>query len=141
MLSEDGLIWTEPDVVTLENLAAEVYFGVVSSTATVSSPATVCDLTIEELRPHFLRGDCNGDAKFDVSDGTYNLNSLFGNGKPSNCTEACNANDDAQNDVSDAVYVFNFLFGDGAPPAAPYPACGEDPEPAATLGCGRFACE
>ncbi len=93
--------------------------------------------------PSFLRGDCNGDSAVDISDGIFHLNALFvADAEQTTCFEACNTNNDDASDVSDAIFTFNFLFVAGSEtPAAPYPDCAVDPEPAGSLGCERLACE
>ena len=87
----------------------------------------------------FIRGDCNGDGKVDISDGVFNLNFLFGGDERSDCAEACNTNGDAKNDISDPVSLFNFLFAAGPGPGVPFPECGEGPReeiPCVESTCG-----
>jgi len=81
--------------------------------------------------PGFLRGDCNGDGRIDVSDPVRHLLGLFGGVPGGDCADACDANGDDLQDVSDALYVLRYLFdrpifGAGPPaPPAPWPACQE----------------
>ena len=86
--------------------------------------------------PGFLRSDCNGDAKLDISDAVRMLRNLFLDlGVEVECHDACDANDDGVEDISDAVYALDFLFQHSfgtRPPSAPWPECRETvPE----LGC------
>ncbi len=95
--------------------------------------------------PQFIRGDCNNDGGFDISDAVSLLSSLFVPGSPSPvCADAADSNDDGGVDISDAVYKLSALFVPGSPsPAAPNPNCGEDPteDPPGSggdLGCDQF---
>lgn len=72
--------------------------------------------------PDFIRGNANGDAAVDVSDGVYLLGYLFQSGPAPIPTEAAaDVNDDGGVDVSDSIYLLNFLFVFGPPPPAPFP--------------------
>ena len=84
----------------------------------------------------FIRGDCNADGAFDISDAGGALTLLFIGGATS-CATACDANDDGTFDISDAIYSLAALFTSGSPPAAPYPDCGVDPTPD-SLACTAF---
>ncbi len=77
--------------------------------------------------PTFRRGDCNGDARVNISDPIFNLNHLFIEGERGFCDDACDANDDGILDLSDAVATLNFLFAGEEPPRSPGPVeCGID---------------
>ncbi|MCA8959215.1 MAG: hypothetical protein KDC38_01830 [Planctomycetes bacterium] len=83
----------------------------------------------------FRRGDCNGDATFDISDTIFLLSELFTMGPLGVCRDACDDNDDGTVDISDAVYALSALFVPGASPIpGPHPDCGVDPT-ADGLGC------
>ncbi|MCA8962690.1 MAG: dockerin type I repeat-containing protein, partial [Planctomycetes bacterium] len=67
----------------------------------------------------FVRGDCNTDGLFDVSDPVFVLAQQFIIGAPaSTCSDACDANDDGMVDVSDPVYMLaaSFIIGSPQPP-------------------------
>jgi YVTN family beta-propeller protein len=70
----------------------------------------------------FLRANCNGDDKVDISDAIYSLGFLFGGGSAPPCADACNSNGDLAHDISDAVYTLGFLFSGGPPPGT-FPEC------------------
>ncbi|MCA8960221.1 MAG: hypothetical protein KDC38_06890 [Planctomycetes bacterium] len=72
-----------------------------------------------------IRGDCNADGSFDVSDPVYDLSVQF-LGEIALCDDACDVNDDGVANVADPVYALGFLFSGGPAPAAPYPLCGAD---------------
>ena len=98
------------------------------------------------MGPMFVRGDCNNDGGFDISDAVFLLSALFVPGSPSpSCADAADSNDDGSVDISDSVYKLSALFVPGSPPpAAPHPDCGEDPtdDPPGSgndLGCDSFA--
>ena len=83
----------------------------------------------------FLRSDCKGDGRTDISDPAKLLLGLFGNGgAPPPCADACDANDSGALDVADPIATLAMLFAAGPLPGFPYPACGEDPNEDA-LGC------
>jgi hypothetical protein len=76
----------------------------------------------------FLRGDANGDALLDLSDGVFILSSLFLGGEPPGCLDAADADDSGVVELTDAIAVLDHLFLGGRPPPAPGPsACGKDP--------------
>jgi len=72
----------------------------------------------------FLRGDCNDDRKFDITDAVTQLAVMFLGIPEPPCPAACDANGDGTNDISDPVAVLSRLFLGGAPPPAPFPDCG-----------------
>ncbi|MEC8896373.1 MAG: alpha-amylase family glycosyl hydrolase [Planctomycetota bacterium] len=82
----------------------------------------------------FLRGDCNGDEKLDISDAARHIGLLFQGGVSTDCPAACDTNGDSAGDISDAIYTLNFLFLGRAAPPAPWPECGPVQ---ATLDCDR----
>jgi hypothetical protein len=85
-------------------------------------------ITIVEPPPgEFVRGNANGDANFDLSDGVFTLNFLFNGGAEPPCLDAADTTDDGEVDLSDSVYSFNALFLGGPPPSLPYPGLGVDP--------------
>ena len=78
--------------------------------------------------PHFVRGDCNDDGEFDISDPVTALGSLFlGKGEPA-CNDACDTNDDGVVDQSDPITMLGALFL-GSPEILTLgiAACGVDP--------------
>ena len=85
----------------------------------------------------FVRGDCNVDAGYDISDPIFFLGFLFSGGGPILCEDACDANDDGGLDIGDAVFSLGVLFSGNTMPA-PDGVCGDDPT-ADTLGCADFA--
>ena len=130
-VSEDGVAWSEPDVVQLPGLAEEVYVGMAAAKQPdvgVWSVATICDLTLEDVPPGFLPSDCNEDGALDISDGVCLLGHLFqsepielpcGDGSVSDADNIAlfDSNGDDNIDISDAVRVFGYLFS-GAPAPA-----------------------
>jgi hypothetical protein len=92
-------------------------------------------ITFEPI-PQFRRGDGNVDGAVDIADVLFLGLRLFDatvNDYP--CREACEVNGDAQVDIADMVYTLSYLFIAGPPPGAPFPECGEDPDPASGFGC------
>jgi hypothetical protein len=89
--------------------------------------------------PNFVRGDCNGSQRLDVSDAAAVV-AIFGfrhipDGSvvypihfDPPCLDACDANDDGRVDFADAVAILRYLFKDREPLPAPGPvAPGPDP--------------
>ncbi len=66
----------------------------------------------------YLRGDVNGDAQLDVSDGVSILNYLFLGGIAPVPLEVADVNDSREIDVTDSVYLLNYLFLGGPAPVA-----------------------
>jgi hypothetical protein len=149
--SMDNVTWTELEQVTLTDAPETIFAGIAGIGRDVRTDgsflaldAKFCDIALGPPVPPgvpFRRGDCNGDGGRDISDAIFHLGYLFGGKEPSDCPESCDANGDAEEDLSDAVYLLAHLFAGGPAPAAPFPDCGLDPEPAASLGCARAGCQ
>ena len=92
--------------------------------------------------PLFLRGDANGDGVFHgLVDALFSFAFQFQSGSPPPCLEAADANGDGiYNGLSDGIFSLVHQFQGGPPPPAPYPACGPDPSPGNSLGCGATKC-
>ena len=86
----------------------------------------------------FIRGDCNGDEAFNISDPIRLLSLLFSS-MAVDCDDACDANDDGGLDLGDAIYLLGAIFSGGDDPPAPHPGCGLDPTPDG-LGCASSPC-
>ncbi|MFN0060108.1 MAG: hypothetical protein ACKVX7_16745 [Planctomycetota bacterium] len=83
----------------------------------------------------FRRGDCNGDAAFNIADAITVLTYLFS--APAitpPCFDACDAGDDGALDIADGVGILSALFSGAPPLPAPGFTCGADPS-ADALGC------
>jgi hypothetical protein len=89
----------------------------------------------------FVRGDCNADGGFDISDAVLLLVQLFDARRasgPLRCQDACDGDDDGALTVTDAVVFLRNRFNAGAPLPPPSPACGDD-ESRDRLGCEQHA--
>ncbi len=86
----------------------------------------------------FSRGDCNGDASFNIADGVTMLSFLFAGGAAITCDDACDANDDGMLDIGDPVAMLDTLFSMAGPLPSPHPGCGADTT-LDTLTCDSFA--
>ncbi|MGQ9592125.1 MAG: hypothetical protein ACUVYA_17735, partial [Planctomycetota bacterium] len=91
-----------------------------------------------EAQASFIRGDANADGRVDISDPVGALGYLFLGAAVLPCLDSGDVNDDGALEITDAIHAFGFLFLGGPPPAAPFPGCGLDPTPSATLGCADF---
>lgn len=89
--------------------------------------------------PWFRRGDCDGNAILDISDGVRAIDGLF-RGAPIPCASACDGNDDGVYDCADPVWILHYLFAGGPSPPAPFPECGGDPTPDALPCAGNASC-
>ena len=95
-----------------------------------------CDETAPGAQ--FRRGDCNNDAKVDISDAINTLDALFLGDEPLGCQDACDVNDDGQLDISDPIATLDALFlGSGSIPLPGMQDCGVDPT-ADGLGCELY---
>lgn len=86
----------------------------------------------------FIRGDVNLDLAVDISDAVAILAHLFPPPElpqppPLACRAAADTNDDDLLNIGDAIYLLGFLFAGSVPPPAPFPDCGMDPTPAASV--------
>ncbi|MGQ9591055.1 MAG: S8 family serine peptidase [Planctomycetota bacterium] len=97
-----------------------------------------CSAWVASEKP-FVRSECSGDRKLDLSDAVFGLQYLFLGGATPSCLEACDSNDDGGLDIADSVYTLQFLFTGGPPPPAPFGACGYD-EAGYALGCASYPC-
>ena len=79
------------------------------------------DTSVVSISNRFLRGDCNGDQRLDISDPIWNLYFLFFGGPRAPCDEGCNINGDHMIDFTDSIYALSYQLIGGPPP--PYPAC------------------
>jgi glucose/arabinose dehydrogenase len=134
-------------IASASSAATDVRFtapGVFSIRLTVSDGRDTSSQTIEvtvadDPRPQFRRGDANGDAKIDISDGVRILVFLFVDAATElGCEDAADADDGGGIEMTDAVYTFNFLFSGGQDIPEPT-ACGRDASEDA-LGCALYPC-
>lgn len=90
----------------------------------------------------FVRADFDADGAFNaLVDSLALLGFAFQGGPPPICQEAADAdNDGVVNGLVDVLYMLSHGFQGGPPPAAPYPACGPDPDIAGSIGCAANAC-
>ncbi len=86
----------------------------------------------------FRRGNADGLAGVELTDGIFLLAFLFRGGQPPGCEDAADADDNGLLELTDAISIFQFLFLGSAPPPLPGPhTCGKDPTPD-ELGCQVF---
>jgi hypothetical protein len=77
--------------------------------------------------PEFLRGDCDGNTRVEITDAINLLGFLFLGTFTPTCRDACDTNDDGNVDLSDPLYILTFLFIGGIDPIPqPYPDSGPD---------------
>ena len=85
----------------------------------------------------FIRGDTDRDPGLSVTDAIVVIRALFASGEANlGCRDAADANDDGVLNLTDAIHILSYLFLRGPAPAAPFPACADDPSPDDDLGCG-----
>ena len=95
----------------------------------------------ENTAKPFIRGDCNGDGAFSLSDAIAHLVFQFSGGFTPPCKAACDANGDGSLTISDPIYGLSHLFLGSASPPAPYPACGLWNDPAYEGFYRALSCE
>ncbi|MEM7167973.1 MAG: FG-GAP-like repeat-containing protein [Planctomycetota bacterium] len=94
----------------------------------------------DECSATFLRGDCNGDTMFDISDPVQLLDALFIGGRTLSCLDACDGNDDGLVNLSDVVSFLCAMFcSPWSPLPDPFGACGIDPTGDA-IDCSISSC-
>jgi hypothetical protein len=93
-----------------------------------------CTIDLGSAPGVFVRGDANGDRRFNITDPLVILNSLYFGGILS-CEDAADVDDTGNLDLTDVVALLDHLFQGGAQPEPPYPAPGTDPT-TDLLGCG-----
>ena len=74
----------------------------------------------------FTRGEIDGNAPIDLTDGVVLLNYLFLSTETLPCDDAADTNDDGRINLTDSVFLLNFLFLGGPRPAPPFEFCGHD---------------
>jgi hypothetical protein len=89
-----------------------------------------------------MRGDVNADGQVQaISDAIYLLQYGFVSGPVPPCLEAADANGNGVLEaLADTIYLLSFGFIGGPPPPNPFPACGADPSPGTSIGCGQPTC-
>lgn len=88
----------------------------------------------------FLRGDVDGDGRWQITDPIAALGYLFLGASPLACEKAADADDSGTLQVTDAVLLLGRLFlGEPASLPAPYPGCERDPTPDG-LSCDGSSC-
>jgi len=124
---------------TLQDFGTYEY-AVIGYTSLGASAPVSCVLPVVSVL--FVRGDVNGDGRVNVADPIFTLGYLFRDGPEPTCMEAANVNDDRSIDIGDVIYILGYIFRGEEPPKAPFPDCGEDPDPENSLGCSYYApCE
>ena len=101
----------------------------------------IVEVSLESgIQPQFIRGACNNDSVVDISDATFLLLFLFGDGQAPACFDGCDIDDNGALGLTDAIGLLEYLFTGGAAPADPQ-TCGVDPTPETTAGCPADQCE
>ncbi len=86
-------------------------------------------------QPEFVRGDFGGDHIVDLTDVFSTLDFMFLGGPKPSCEKALDSNDDGKANIADPIFVLHYLFLGGEQPEVPFPDCGDDEDPAFTVGC------
>jgi hypothetical protein len=90
--------------------------------------------------PSLLRGDVNGDGRFDISDPIGILSCLFLGESCGVCPDASDVDDNGEREITDAILLLGWRFLDGQPPAPPFPGCGLDPTLDLLSDCAGSSC-
>ena len=115
------------------NFADNVTVVSVNGGAPLAPPARFGPSVLPTL---FVRGECNGDGKVDISDIVCSLGWQFSGTTFPGCIAALNTNGDGQVNVADPIYLITYLFKGGPQPGHPFPTCGLSVSaPDLDLGC------
>src|SRR2546425_8450638 len=87
-------------------------------------------LPVLEAQGVFVRGDCDQNQKYEITDPIFLLSFLFLGTRAPTCFSACDSNDSDALDISDPLYSLSYLFLGGPAPPPPFPL--EDPDPTGT---------
>ncbi len=88
----------------------------------------------------FRRGDAVEDGEINISDGIRTISYLFheySTISPSSCPKAMDFDDNGELEIADVISLLGYLFIEGSPPGAPFPGCGDDPNPD-QLNCDSY---
>lgn len=154
----DGI---ETDVINYELVGAVGDSTSLDFCSTLGAPTVIVSIAVEGPDPNmgeidlnsgqvaiallgepFIRGDADGDGIFNgLVDALFTLNFQFAGGPVGPCLEAMDADGDGNfSGLVDALLILAHQFQAGPPPPAPYPECGNDPDPVTTLGCDGSSC-
>lgn len=117
-------------------------YDCVVSNSCSSVPSAPIEVTVSPCAPDFIRGDCDGNGIYNpLADALHCLGFAFLGGPPPPCAESSDADGDAvYNGLADSLYILGHGFLGGPAPSGPFPACGQDPDPGASLGCNMSGC-
>ncbi|MGE3165546.1 MAG: fibronectin type III domain-containing protein [Planctomycetota bacterium] len=138
-IARDGvLVATLPGMATSydEIVAPAAYAYAVTFVCTSEVFSTLlCDVDLTQVT--FRRGDPNSDGTTNVADAVSLLAYLFSGGPAASCADSADVNNDGQLNIADAVSVLAYLFSGGPAPAAPFVACGTEPDED-SLDCAEY---
>ena len=100
-----------------------------SGTLTVAPP--------QEGEILFLRGDIDGNNRYNLVDVLFVLNYLFANGRRPVCLDAADFEDVGRVNLGSVLALVNYIFQGGPPPSLPFPVPGLDPSEDGLANCGE----
>jgi len=111
-------------------LAADCIDNAIPASGDTLNEIVKITVTSEVVKGDFIRGDADGNARFNIADPViiiqYAAGRLPGDDPRIACKSALDADDNGRVDFIDAVPVIDYIFRRGAPLPAPFPACGQD---------------
>ncbi len=89
----------------------------------------------------FLRGDVNQDAQVSIQDADALLQHIYNKDNEPACLESADVNNDGEVRLGDVLQLISYATYGLSPPAAPFPACGRDPDEKGSwsdIGCVSY---
>ena len=89
----------------------------------------------------FLRGDVNQDAQVSIQDADALLQHIYNKDNELACLESADVNNDGEVRLGDVLQLISYATYGLSPPAAPFPACGRDPDEKGSwsdIGCVSY---
>ena len=85
-------------------------------------------LSRDESASRFLRGDVNQDGQVSIQDVDALLQHIYNKDHEPACLESADVNNDGEVRLGDALQLITYVTHGLFSPAAPFPACGRDPD-------------
>ena len=96
------------------------------------SVGTVVSRAVSDSR--FLRGDVNQDGQVSIQDVDALLQHIYNKDHEPACLESADVNNDGEVRLGDALQLITYVTHGLFSPAAPFPACGRDPDEEGSWG-------
>ena len=98
-------------------------------------------LSRDESASRFLRGDVNQDGQVSMLDVDALRQHIYNKDNEPACLESADVNNDGEVRLGDVLQLISYAIYGLSPPAAPFPACGRDPDEKGSwsdIGCVSY---